>query len=162
MSISRGHCHTPRISGHFLADNIRYRSISVTDGFSRIDLTLLPDMAQIRVKGEMVIDSGLVNVRNTNLELSPSKIIFQGDIFNPALDIRLGAKVEDMEFNLAIKGTLENPQLTVTSDPPMAPQEALQVLFTGNAWSSSTSPFNGVTSGELAEDFLDYSLQRHQ
>ena len=26
-------------------------------------------------------------------------------------------------------------------------------------WSSSTSPFNGVTSGELAEDFLNYSLQ---
>ena len=33
------------------------------------------------------------------------------------------------------------------------------MLFTGNAWSSSTSPFNGVTSGELAENFLNYSLQ---
>ena len=64
-----------------------------------------------------------------------------------------------MEINLTIKGTSLNPQLTVTSDPPMPPQEALQVLFTGNAWSSSTSPFNGVTSSQLAENFLNYSLR---
>jgi hypothetical protein len=41
----------------------------------------------------------------------------------------------------------------------MAPQEALRVLFTGNAWGLSTSPFNGVTSSQLAENFLNYSLQ---
>ena len=107
----------------------------------------------------MILDSGLVNVRKVNLELSQSKFIFQGDVFNPMIDIHLGAKVEDMDIHLAIKGTLANPQLTVSSDPPMAPQEALQVLFTGNAWVSSTSPFNGVTSSELAENFLNYSLQ---
>jgi hypothetical protein len=64
-----------------------------------------------------------------------------------------------MDFHLAIKGDMLNPLLTVTSDPPMAPQNALQILFTGNALVSSTSPFRGVTSGELAENFLDYSLQ---
>jgi hypothetical protein len=151
-----------KVSGHFLADNIRYKSIFLTDGFSRLDLTLIPDTGQIQVKGEMILDSGLVNVRKTNLELSKSKFIFQGDIFNPIVDIRLGKKVQDMDIHLAVKGTLTNPQLIVSSDPPMAPQEALRVLFTGNAWASSTSPFNGVTSGELAENFLNYSLQDMQ
>ena len=98
-----------------------------------MDLTLIPAIGQIQVKGEMIVDSGLVNVRKINLELHTSKFIFQGDIFNPMIDIRLGAKVEDMDIHLAIKGTLANPQLIVSSDPPMAPQEALQVLFTGNA-----------------------------
>ena len=148
-----------RVQGSFFAENIRYKSISLTYGFSRLDLTLMPAMGQIRVKGEMIFDSGLVHVRNIDLELSPSKFIFQGDVFNPAIDIRLGSKVEDMDIHLAVKGTSVSPQLTISSDPPMAPQDALRVLFTGNAWSTSTSPFNGVTSGQLAEDFLNYSLQ---
>jgi len=155
----QGPLSSPKVSGHFLVDTIRYKSILLTDGFSRMDLTLIPAIGQIQLKGEMILDSGLVNVRSTNLELNPSKFIFHGDLFNPMIDIRLGAKVEDMNIHLAVKGTLANPQLIVSSDPPMAPQEALQVLFTGNAWVSSTSPFNGVTSGELAEDFLNYSLQ---
>lgn len=156
----QGPLSSPRVNGSFLADSIRYKSIFLTDGFSRLDVTLIPAMGQIQVKGEMILDSGLVNVRHTNLELNTSKFIFQGDAFNPMIDIHLGAKVEDMDIHLAVKGTLADPQLIVSSDPPMAPQVALQVLFTGNAWSASTSsPFNGVTSGELAENFLDYSLQ---
>ena len=155
----QGPLSSPKVHGSFLADNIWYKSIFLTDGFSRLDLTLIPAIGQIQVKGEMILDSGLVHVRSTDLELASSKIIFQGDVFNPTLDIRLGAKVEDMDIHLAVQGTLANPQLIVSSDPPMAPQEALRVLFTGNAWSVSTSPFNGITSGELAEDFLNYSLQ---
>ena len=75
------------------------------------------------------------------------------------IDIHLGAKVQDMDIHLAIKGTLANPQLIVSSDPPMATQEALRVLFSGNVLTSSASPFNGVTSSELAENLLNYSLQ---
>ena len=155
----QGPLSSPKVKGSFLADNIRYKSILLTDGFSRLDLTLIPGIGQIQMKGEMIVDSGLVNVRKINLKLHTSKFIFQGDAFNPAIDIFLGAKVQDMDIHLTIKGTLADPQLTVSSDPPMAPQEALRVLFTGNAWESSTSPFNGVTSGELAENLLNYSLQ---
>ncbi len=154
----QGPLSSPKVSGPFLADNIRYKSIFLTDGFSRVDLTLLPAPHQFHMKGEVILNSGLVNVRNTNLELSTSKIIFQGNILNPGIDIHMGAKVEDMDINLTIQGVLSYPQLIVSSDPPMQPQDALRVLFTGNAWSASTSPFNGVTSGALAQDFLNYSL----
>ena len=149
---------SPRITGHLVVDNIRYKSIVFTDGFSRVNLMVLPKMHRWQLKGVLIIDSGLVNVRKKDLDLSRSRIIFQGDAFDPLIALHLGAKVEDMDINLSIKGLLNNPQLTVSSDPPMAPQDALQVLFTGNAFASSTSPFHGVTSNELAENFLDYSL----
>jgi len=154
-----GTVRAPRVIGHFLADDIRYRSILLTDGAGKVDLTLEPVMDQVNVEGQMTADSGLVNVRHINLELSMSKVNFHGDFFDPTLDIHLGSKVEDMEIHLAIKGDMSSPQLIVTSDPPMPPGQALQVLFTGNALAASTSPFRGVTSSELAEDFLDYSLQ---
>ncbi len=156
----QGSLFSPKVSGRFLAEGIRYKSVSVTDAFSTLNLQLTPDRQPlVDVKGEVAIDSGLVTVRRTNLELQASKFIFQGDIFAPMVDIHLASKVEDMEFHLALKGTSRAPQLTVTSDPPMLPQDALRILFTGNAWSTSTTPFNGITSNELAENFLDYSLQ---
>jgi autotransporter translocation and assembly factor TamB len=158
-AIVQGPLSGPGINGTFWIDSIRFHSVVLTDAFSNMDLTLSLDPRQLQIKGEMGVDSGRVNVRNTNLQLSKSTFTFPEDIFNPVLDIHLGAKVEDMDFHLTIKGTMAYPQLTVSSDPPMAPQEALRVLFTGNAWASSTSPFNGVTSSQLAQDFLDYSLR---
>lgn len=158
--IIHGPLDAPQISGTFLADSIRYKSILLTNGVSEVELTLIPNTSQVLVTGEIIVGSGLVNVRQINLKLSTSKIIYQGDIFNPSLDIHLGSRVEDMDIHLTIKGNTLGPQLTVTSDPPMVPQDALQILFTGNEWSAvGASPFNGVTSSELAQDFLNYSLK---
>ena len=155
----RGPLFAPILNGSFLADDIHYKSMVLTNVIGRANLILVSFTCPVQMKGEVIIDSGLVNVRKVNLQLSTSKFIFQGDVFDPVIDIHLGAKVEDMDFHLAIKGTSDDPQLTVSSDPPMPPQDALRVLFTGNALSASTSPFNGVTSSQLAENFLNYSLQ---
>ena len=157
--IVQGVLSSLNVKGSFLADHVQYKSMLLTDGFSRVNLTLIPSQGQVQVKGEVSVDSGIVNVRKIDLELRASKFIFKGDVFNPTTNIRLGAKVEDMDINLTVKGTLLDPQLLVSSDPPMPPQDALRVLFTGNAWGPSSSPFNGVTSGQLAQDFLNYSLQ---
>jgi len=155
----QGPLSSPEVNGTFLADSIRYRSVLLTDGFSRAHLTVFPSLSRFQMMGDIIIDSGLVDVRNVDLQLSPSKLIFQGDVFDPILNIRLGSKLRDLDIHLAIIGTVTVPQLIVSSDPPMAPQDALNALFTGNAWVSSTSPFNGVSSTELAENFLNYSLQ---
>ena len=155
----QGPLSSPRINGSFVLDTVRYRSVLLTKAVAKMDLVCFPYFRQFQIKGEVLFNSGSVDVRSTDLQLTPSKIVFKGEALNPLLDIRLVAKLEDIDIHLAVKGTLINPGLIVSSDPPMAPQDALQVLFTGNAWTSSTSPFNGVTSGELAQNFLNYSLQ---
>jgi hypothetical protein len=153
-----GPISSPGIEGSFAADGIQYKSIQLTNGQARADMTLLPDTHQFQMKGRIDLNSGMVKVKDVNLQILPGYFIFQGDFLNPTMDVLLGGHVEDMDIHLTIKGNVANPQLTVSSDPPMAPQEALQVLFTGNAFSAATSPFNGITSGELAQDFLDYSI----
>lgn len=149
----------PKLNGHFNADKILYQSILLSDGIANVNMVLIASVRHVRVLGELNLDSGKVNVQRVNLGVSSSKIVFNGDIYDPSLSIRLGSKVEDMDIHLYIQGTLLKPQLIVSSDPPMLPQNALQVLFSGNALAASTSPFNGVTSGELAANFFQYSLQ---
>ena len=155
----QGDLSSPRVTGSFMADSIQYKSVLLTKGLSNVDLSLLPVLGGVQVYGQVIVNSGSVSVRNVDLQLATSKFIFQGDFFNPRIDIRLGSKIEDMDIHLAVKGVLAKPELRLSSDPPMPPQEALRVLFTGNAFSSARSPFNGVTSSELANDFFNYSLQ---
>ena len=155
----QGNVTSPRVNGDVLLDSIRYRAVHVSKVKARLNLMLLPQMRQWQLKGVVIVNNGIVNVHKKDLGLDLSRFVFLGDIFDPKIDIHLGSKVEDMSIHLVIRGTALAPQLVVTSDPPMPPQDALQVLFTGNAFSYSTSPFHGVTSNELADNFLDYSLQ---
>jgi len=155
----KGPVFSPHLNGSFGADGIRYKSVILTNALFRVDLTLLPTWGNFQMKGDVMVDSGLIIVHHTNLKLSQSKFHYQGNIIDPMIDIRLAAKVEDMDIHLTIKGEMSNPQLLVSSDPPMPPQDALRVLFTNNALSSSNSPFNGATSNELAQNFLNYTLQ---
>jgi len=147
-----------KLTGALEGDHIQYQSTFLNDVSAKVNLTLSNIFHGMKANGQVIVASGLVNVRQTNLQLSQSAFNFYGDITKPFMDIRLGANVEDMSVHMAIQGTLDSPQLNVSSDPPMAPQDALQMLFTGNAFSSATSPFNGVTSGQLAQNFLNYSL----
>lgn len=146
------------LTGAFKEDRIQFRSILMTNGSATVNLTFSKILHDLKVKGVVIVNTGLINVRHTNLQLSPSTFNFNGDFTQPLLDIHLGASIEDTSVHLVIKGAVSSPQLIVTSDPPMPPQDALQMLFTGNAVSTATSPFNGVTSGELAQNFLNYSL----
>ena len=150
---------TPAVSGRFLADGIRYKSVFLADGVSQLDLILMPAPDRFQMKGKIILDSGLLVVRRINLKMTKSQVYFQGDILNPRIDIHAGARVEDTDIHLALKGTVGQPALIVTSNPPLPPQDALRMLFTGNAWSTtSASPISNATTSELADDFLNYSL----
>ena len=155
----QGPLATPVVSGHFLADGIRYKSVFLADGVSELNLTLMPAPDRFQMKGEVILDSGVLMVRRINLQMTKSQVYFQGDILNPRIDIHAGAKVEDTDIHLALKGTVERPELIVTSNPPLVALDALRMLFTGNAWSAaSASPISSATAGELADDFLSYYL----
>ncbi len=147
-----------KISGPFSADNVWYKSIHLTNTSSSMNLEMVwPVLREFQIKGEVLFNAGQINIRKVNLQLISSKLIFTGNPTNPMLNIHMGARAEDADIHIAIKGILSNPQMTVTSDPPMPPEEAMQVLFTGISF--SRSPFNSVNSSQLAENFLNYSTQ---
>jgi len=156
--VFQGPVLTPVVSGHFLVDGIRYKSVFLTDGVSGLKLILMPADGRLEMEGEVSLDSGSLVVRQVNLKLTKSKVYFYGDVENPRIDIHAASKIEDTDIHLALRGTVVRPQLIVTSNPPLPPQDALHMLFTGNAWSTTSgSPLRGVTNSQLADDLLNYS-----
>jgi len=113
-----------------------------------------------KLNGEIVLHGGLVSGGKTALiELKESKIIFVGDPKRPKLNIRGVAKVEDVAISMVLQGTVNEPKLTLSSNPPLTQELLLVMLATGRAWGSTQGALqSGRMSADLIKDFVDYFL----
>ena len=86
-----------------------------------------------------LLATGTVNtVRGTymafgqRLELERGRLVFEGAIENPALDIRAMRKMPAVEAGVEVAGTLQSPFVRVVSEPPMPENDALSWLILGH------------------------------
>jgi len=116
--------------------------------------------AAITLNGEIVLKKGVASGGNTaQIELAKSKIIFEGDPKQPKLNIRGKAKVAGVLINIALQGTLDKPDLVLSSMPVVNQELLLVMLATGRGWSGAkTSLETGTISPDLIKDFVDYFL----
>ncbi len=94
-------------------------------------------------RGEIRV-SGKYQAYGQNLTIDRGRLLFAGTrLDNPGLDIRATRAIrsQDITVGLSIRGTAQQPVLTVFSTPPMEQAEALSYLVTGR-------PLNALKSGE--------------
>lgn len=97
--------------------------------------------------------SGTYQAYGQNLTIERGRLMFAGTrLDNPGLDVRAVRKLrsQDVTVGLSIRGTAQQPVLTVFSDPAMEQAEALSYLVTGR-------PLNALSSGET--DTLNTAAQ---
>ncbi len=100
---------------------------------------------------------GLVRVENfkatlpfSELEVTRGFITFSRDDFlRPTLDIMAQSRLRDYQINAYITGSPENPQLSLTSEPPLPQQDIVSLLATGATTSELTGGSN-VLAGRAA------------
>jgi len=110
--------------------------------------------------GSLVLIQGEVSGQSTALiYLERSRIVFPQGLKNPELDINGFASVGGVKINLFLKGTLDAPDLRLSSIPPLPQERLLVMLITGKEWSGADAVIkNGGISPDLAMDFIDYFL----
>jgi translocation and assembly module TamB len=102
-------------------------------------------------EGQLQILDGQYRAYGQKLDIADGRLIFGGPINNPGLDIRATRKAEKeaVTAGILVRGTLQKPETTVFSDPPMDQAEALSYLLLGR-------PLNQASSGE--GDFLTKAI----
>jgi translocation and assembly module TamB len=103
-------------------------------------------------RGEIRVD-GKYQAYGQNLSIERGRLLFAGTrLDNPGLDIRAVRNIrsQDITVGLSIRGTAQQPILTVFSEPAMEQAEALSYLVTGR-------PLNALKSGE--SDTLNTAAQ---
>jgi len=83
-------------------------------------------------RGELRVVDGNFRAFGQQLEIETGRLIYTGGpLENPGLDIRAVRVVQDVTAGALIRGTLERPELSIYSDPPMPRAEALSYLTLG-------------------------------
>jgi len=93
--------------------------------------------------GEIELNEGTFKAYGQDLTIERGRLIFNGPISNPGLDLRAYRKADDgTQAGIEAKGTAQAPQVTLWSDPPMTQSEALAYLVLGHPL-NQTQPEEG-------------------
>lgn len=85
-------------------------------------------------RGEVRVVRGTFEAFGQRLNIETGRLVYSGGpLQNPGLDIRATRTVEDVIAGAQVRGTLENPELSVFSEPPMPRAEALSYLMLGKS-----------------------------
>ena len=82
--------------------------------------------------GELAIEDGLFSAYGQSLDIERGRLLFGGGpLDNPTLDVRAVRHFETITVGVDVRGPLQDPQITVFSDPPRPRQYALATLLMG-------------------------------
>ncbi len=150
------------LDAKLFVDRIKYKTTIVSQGPGEfhIDIRCSTKLfAECQMIGEASMTEGIVQARRISMDLSPSKVFFKGDPLNPQLNINATSLIDKMVIDVGFRGTLKNPELVLSSDPPYPRDMLLVMMATGKSWQGSSSLTNqNDMSGEVVADFVDYLL----
>jgi len=85
-----------------------------------------------RGTGEIDLAGGTYQAYGQDLTIERGRLIFAGPVDNPRIDLRASRTADDgVVAGLEAKGTLEQPEITLWSDPPMDQSNQLSYLLLG-------------------------------
>lgn len=83
-------------------------------------------------RGELRVVDGTFSTFGQRLAIEAGRLIYTGGpLENPGLEIRATRRVENVTAGALVRGTLQQPEISVFSDPPMSQAEALSYLTLG-------------------------------
>jgi len=120
--------------------------------------------------GELRVESGTYEAYGQELEVRTGRLLFAGGpVSRPGLDIEAVRRpTEDILVGARVRGTLDRPELSVFSEPPMQRSEQLSYLLLGrpleSASGSETSALSqaamalGLRGGNFVSERLNQAL----
>jgi translocation and assembly module TamB len=127
------------------------------------DIVIYKDPEQpVSVTGSFDSLAGRFVFQGRRFELYPSSSVdFRGDFRNPELFITVYREVSGVETRVTISGPLRQPELRLSSNPPLDPSDVLSLIVfntTTNELSASQQQELTVRAGALAVGFLANAL----
>ncbi len=112
------------------------------------------DKGDLGAKGTIDTVHGLYFFLGQRLEIERGRLIFDGPIENPALDVRAVRRGLPVEAGIELTGTVRTPQVTLTSSPPMTDGDKLAWLVLGRGLETASAA-DAVLLQSAATSLLD-------
>jgi len=156
----RGNIFSPRITGTFYVKKLSQNGFFLLDSNGTIDLGIRRGLSGVNLSGNIIFSGGTAfGDKTARINLNNGKIIFTGDPRMPVFDLRADSRVSDVKINILLTGTIEKPQLKLTSEPAISEERLLIMLATGKSWKGlDAPPAEGKIPTDIAADFVDYFI----
>jgi translocation and assembly module TamB len=103
-------------------------------------LQILTIKQETVAQGVLSIVDGVYKAYGQDLEIEKGRLLFDGAIDNPGLDVRAVRHVpNDIQVGIALRGTAQNPESELFSEPQQTQTDTLSYLLTGRSISSASS-----------------------
>ncbi len=128
-----------------VGDDVRFDGFGLR-GRMAGNLLLIDEPRKLTVgRGELSIEEGTYQAYGQNLMIERGRLVFADSfVDDPGLDVRATRTAESVVAGVRVSGTLQDPRLSLFSEPPMSESEVLAYLLTGR-------PLGSLSTGEGAQ-----------
>lgn len=117
-----------------VGENVHVQAAGLRGRVAGSLLTVIQPQALPWGRGELRVVDGTYTTFGQRLQIDTGRLIYTGGpLGNPGLEIRAIRKVEGVTAGALIRGTLQEPEISVYSDPPLPRAEALSYLTLGKS-----------------------------
>jgi hypothetical protein len=132
-------------------DNLFQIRGNLANGTAAIDLKFAGTGLEPYLEGSVRVENFVASLPFSRLEVSRGFVTFSRDApFEPKLDIMAESQLRDYRINAYIYGTAKDPQLSLTSEPPLPQQDLLALLATGTTTAELTGNSDVLASRAAA------------
>ncbi len=89
-----------------------------------------------RGQGELTIKSGKYRAYGRLLDIDRGRLIFNGPMDNPGVELRAQKEFTDVTAGVNVRGTLRSPRITFYSEPELAQSQIASLLLAGGSLDS--------------------------
>ncbi len=119
-------------------DPFRIRG-NLANGAAAVDLKFAGTGLEPYLEGSVRVDDFVASLPFSKLTVTRGFIYFKKDApFEPVLDLQAEANMRDYRIQAYISGSATDPQVTLTSEPPLAQADIVSLLATGATASELT------------------------
>ena len=104
-----------------------------------------------RATGELQVKDGEYMALARRLDIERGRLIFNGLLVDPAVDIRAIKEFPDIKAGVNVRGTLREPRLTFFSEPSVPQSQIVSLLLAGGSFQSAQTADRAGTSGARQE-----------
>lgn len=150
----------PGFHGTARIELFRLKDFSVTGARAAFEGRLVESGSGRRVlAGSLQVEGGELSARGTVVRLDRMRLQYDGSGGSPRLNLAAESLVGGVHISIGVQGTLERPEIRLSSDPPKREEQLLLMLATGRRWEAvELAVSEGKISPALAEDFLEYFI----
>ena len=149
LAQSRGYKIHPNISV-IIGDKVSFSGFGLKTKLSG-KFRIREQQQALFAQGSLKITDGLYKAYGQDLKITRGRLVFNGPVDNPGMDIKAIRKLPNIEAGIHLTGTMQQPKTMLFSNPPLSQTDILSYLLTGRKLSETsgnegTMLLNALTS----------------